>query len=556
MPERRRSREFRFPQISFIDYKQIEIDRTLLNLFPRLKFKGYLGRFKKLPFQLTVEKFTEEFTDAKYADRFIGFAEHKEIVSKWLETDLLDLVYRGKPEQAVVSPRPLHGNIYKFRNAEHARDYNTAEQIYWMLHYARRGQDALEELKRFLFPDMDWNLDRVQQDTTRIDIETQAILHLDAQVKQDEADSHVPESFPPLCQHRANIFAEDVLRLLSYENHIPRSVLVDYLKTLFAFHLAIYHLHIFKLLPELVKQPQRAFPCQTKSCALAGGKTTVQAECPYQMGLVVEMGDGSNTHMLELARRSADTHYRRFPGYIQAQYVVKNLHDMAKYLEERGEVVCPSQGYFSVLDVLQYQENAHKAQRERYFHTQLQILMKKDKEEGDGTLSPEVRRITEMGLSDFDTCIEITMIKRCQFHRRYITQCLDSLLLKNLENGLLRQSRTRESPRRFSLGSRLLEVLLQIAVLTPQKTSFVTREIRVDDLLAFLRTRYGLYIDCLPTGEGFDKVGVADYQALNRNKEAFKMRLREIGFFQDLSDAYVTQTVTPRYTITAENGNS
>jgi hypothetical protein len=56
----------------------------------------------------------------------------------------------------------------------------------------------------------------------------------------------------------------------------------------------------------------------------------------------------------------------------------------------------------------------------------------------------------------------------------------------------------------------------------------------------------------LPAGEGFDKVGVADYQALSRNKEAFKMRLREIGFFQDLSDAYVTQTVTPRYVITTE----
>lgn len=552
MAERGRAREFRFPQISFVDYKQIEIDRTLLNLFPRLKFKGYLGRFKKLPFQLTIEKFTDEFTDEKYADRFVGFAKHREIVYKWLETDLLDLVYRGKPRQAVVSPRPLHGNIYKFRNAEHARDYNTAEQIYWMLHYARRGQDALEELKRFLFPDMDWNLDKVQQDTTKIDIETQAILHLDAQVKIDEADAHSPENYPPLCQHRANIFAEDILRLLSYEEYMPRSVLVDYLKTLFAFHLAIYHLHIFKLLPELVKQPQQAAGCQVRNCALGTGKGAVQAECPYHMGLVVEMGDGSNAHMLELARRSTDTHYRRFPAYIQAQYIIKNLHDMATFLEKTGKAIRPPQGYFSVLDVLQYLENPHKAEREKYFNTQLQLLIKKDEEEGDGTLSPEVRRITEMGLNDFEACIEITMVKRCQFHRRYITECLDSLLLKNRENGLLRQARTRESPRRFSLGSRLLEVLLQIAVLTPQGTSFVTREIRVDDLLAFLRTRYGLYIDCLPTGEGFDKVGVADYQALSRNKEAFKMRLREIGFFQDLSDAYVTQTVTPRYTITPE----
>jgi hypothetical protein len=40
-----------------------------------------------------------------------------------------------------------------------------------------------------------------------------------------------------------------------------------------------------------------------------------------------------------------------------------------------------------------------------------------------------------------------------------------------------------------------------------------------------------------------------DRQALRGNFEAFKTRLREIGFFQDLSDAWITQTVTPRYRI-------
>jgi len=552
MPERGRAREFRFPQISFVDYKHIEIDRTLLNLFPRLKYKGYLGRVKKPPFQLTIDKFLEEFTDEKNADRLIGFAEHKDIVRKWLETDLLDLVYRGRPGQAVVSPRPLHGNIYKFRNAEHARDYNTAEQIYWMLHFARRGEDVLAELKRFLFPDMDWSLDKVQQSATKIDVETQAILHLDAQIKDDQPDSRTPESYPPLCQQRANIFAEDILRLLAYENYIPRSVLVDYLKTLFSFHLAIYHLHLIKLLPELVKMPRRTLPCQVRNCSLAAGKTMAQAECSYHSGLVIEMGDASNIHMLELARRSADIQYRRIPAFIQAQYLIKNLHDMAMFLDKTGKAIRPPQGYFSVADVLQYQEHGYKSEREKYFNSVLHRLIEKDEQEGDGTLSPEVRRISEMGLDDFEACIEITMVKRCQFHRRYITECLDSLLQKNRENGLLRQSRTRESPKRFSLGSRLLEVLLQIAVLSPQGNGFVTREIRVDDLLRFLSTRYGLYIDCLPLGEGFDKPSIADQQALSRNREAFKMRLREIGFFQDLSDAYITQTVTPRYTITTE----
>jgi hypothetical protein len=95
--------------------------------------------------------------------------------------------------------------------------------------------------------------------------------------------------------------------------------------------------------------------------------------------------------------------------------------------------------------------------------------------------------------------------------------------------------------------------LLQIAVLRIGEKStlgYKTEEIRVEDLLLFLRKRYGLYIDRLPSGEGFGESSIEDREALRKNKEAFKNKLREIGFFQDLSDAYVTQFVTPRYRIT------
>ena len=549
---RGRDREFRFPQVSYVDYKQIEIDRTLLNLFPRLKFNGYLGRVKKLPFQLEIEAFLEELTDDKNKELFIGFADHPDIVRKWLETDLLDLVYRGRPKQAVVSPRPLHGNIYKFRNASHARDYGTSEQVYWMIYHAQKGPDTLKELKKFLFPDMDWNIDKVQQTTTKIDVETQVILHFDAQVKEDYPDqSRNLERYPPLCLRQANLFAEDILRLLAYENYIPRSVLVDYLKTLFAFHLALYHLRILKLLPELIQRQQGNLWCYVKGCPLAQAKTSQLIECPHATGLLIEVGDPHNTHIMELARRSADTHYRRIPSFIQAQYIVKNLDDMASYLTKIRKVSTPIRGYFSVVELLQFLDDRYKLARDQFFGQRLLELIKKNESESqDGMMSPEVERISDLGLDDFEACIEITMVNRVQFHRRYITECLDSLLLKNRDAGLLRQARTRESPRRFTLGSRLLEVLLQIAVLTPQGTSFATQEVRIDDLLAFLRDRYGLYIDCLPPGDGFEKPSITDLQALKENKEAFKMRLREIGFFQDLSDAYVTQTVTPRYTIT------
>ncbi|MEL7658490.1 MAG: hypothetical protein AAGU75_21575, partial [Bacillota bacterium] len=106
------------------------------------------------------------------------------------------------------------------------------------------------------------------------------------------------------------------------------------------------------------------------------------------------------------------------------------------------------------------------------------------------------------------------------------------------------------SPRYFSMGSKLLEVLLQIAVLVPKGNSYYTQDLRIDDLLSFLRNRYGIYIDRLPEFEGLGTPSILDHQALRKNVDAFKNRLREIGYFQDLSDAQLTQTVTSRYTIT------
>jgi hypothetical protein len=163
-----------------------------------------------------------------------------------------------------------------------------------------------------------------------------------------------------------------------------------------------------------------------------------------------------------------------------------------------------------------------------------------------------------MGLGEFESFIEILMAYRGKYHRQYITECLDSLLMKNKENGLLAQSRAKGSPRRFVLGSKLLEVLLQVAVLTREGSRFVTREVRIEDLLAFLRNRYGIHIDRLPE-TGQTAGSISDRRALRLNLEAFKRRLREIGFYEDLSDAYVTQKVSPRYAIggnieTGKNG--
>ena len=540
-----RDKDFRTPKVSYLEFKHTEMDRVLTLLFPRLKFNGGNSRLSRSK-TLVIEDFLTEFLDL--TDWFKGFSEHQRIAEKWIETDLMDMVNRGKANQAIAAPRPLHGNTYKFRNRKHTRDYGASEQVYWMLYHARqgRGQAVLSALKNFFFKGYDFLTDKYDQDTV-LDVETQALLRLDHQVTQDITDSSDIDRHVPLCIGNSDIFADDILRLLAYEAYMPRSVLVEYLKVLIAFHLAIYHLKLLHVLPQIVKNRCGLELCSIKNCPVGVRRDGVKQNCAYEIAFVVDMGDAANQHMSELARRSAERYYRQIPAFVQANFVVKKLDEMAEYLKSMGKLLVPLNGELTVSDLVALLKSDYDMEREAYFKFRLARLMD-ESNVGTEDCDPEIRDITAMDLGDFDTFIEILMAYRGKYHRQYITECIDSLLLKNREAGLLAQARTKGSPRRFFLGSKLLEVLLQLAVLFQEEGQFITRELKIEELLAFLRNRYGLYIDRLP-GSDLSGISILDRRALRLNQEAFKRRLREIGFYEDLSDAYITQKVSPRYSI-------
>lgn len=276
MAIKRRDQEFRLPKITYVDYKSIEMDRVLTMLFPRLKYDGFSSRRPARRGNLEVGDFIDDFqrhdlviveaarliidtlewrqiflqhqvvdpgwmpdlsakqrgqvtkllidarmNTAELEVWFEGLHSNeaaRDLIGRWVETDLMDIVNRGKPTQAIASPRPLHGNTYKFRNAHHTRDYNASEQVYWMLFFARRGygQQARTDLTNFFFPGVDLITDTYDA-RAQVDVETQALLRLDQQVKGDTRDPKPPDRFPPLCLPHADLLAEDVSRLLAYQ---------------------------------------------------------------------------------------------------------------------------------------------------------------------------------------------------------------------------------------------------------------------------------------------------------------------------------------------------
>jgi hypothetical protein len=521
----RADKEFRHPGVSYLDYKQIDMDRVLTGFLPRLWWRGSSSVLVGSRSDLCVDDFVASFLE--HPDRFENF--DRETTYRWIETHLLDLVNRGRTTQAVAGLRPLHGFTYRFRVARRSRPYGADEQLYWMIYHASGdlGAATLDHLKRFFFAGVDPRT--ALPSGEEIDVETQALISLSeaekSHITDREAGGKDRRPYPPLDQNAADRLAEDVLRLLYHQEVIPRSVLVEHLKILFAFHLALYHLQLMTLLPARV--------------------TRTGGDEGNQHGLFVDVAGIPGTPSARLAERSARRWYGRIPAFIQATFTVRKLDDFAQYLLNLGRLRRGGDGLIAVDQLFTLLSPDYRTERDHFAGSRLARCLEAI-QGPDGDLDPQIADLVALGMDPFTTYIEVITAERMAFHRKYLTECLDTLLLKNRAGALIAQPR--RGDRRFILDSRLLEVLLQLALLQPDgRGGLRTVPLRVDEFLAVLKDRYGMYIDELPRGGDLGRPEIVHQSALRENRRAFVAKLREIGFYADLSDAYLVQTITPRY---------
>ncbi|MGW6403390.1 methylation-associated defense system protein MAD7 [Streptomyces sp. NPDC055134] len=534
--------KFHHPGVSHLDYKTLHMDRVLTSLLARLWHRGLPSKLRRSG-DMSVDDYVNIFL--AHPDVFEGF--DREITTRWASTHLLDLVNRGRVTESVAAPRPLQGFTYRFRSPRKSRPYGADEQLYEML---CECPGVREELQAFFFSDVERSTGSVKPGPDT-DVETQALLHLVSKMYgkvEDQPDTSKPRKpYPPLCSEPARQLGDDVMRLLYHQEHMPRTVLVDYLKVLFAFHLALYHLRMVKLLPQAV-----ASGAVDPSCMGGHQQQDPGHRCPYRVHLFVDVEGAPDTPAATLAGQSATVWYGRLQGFVKAQFEVKKLDEFAEHMVTKRRKLSYPQGRSSFTPgaALALLGDSYRTDRDNFFLQRVNGIL-----DEEGELPVEVRQIVDLDLSPFDEYVELLLHYKGRYHRGYLVDCLDSLLLKNRPGALLAQPRGTRGERRFVLDAHLLEVLLQISLLRPSPDgNLVTAPMRVDEFLSVLRERYGLYIDRLPDTDGFTGASLDDQVALRTNTDAFLNRLREIGYYQDMSDAYLTQTITPRYTMSPSAG--
>ena len=503
---------FRNELVLAADAKSVNLDNTLTNLFMLLRNNGARINMR-VKREHTFVSMVEYLEVLEKNGSIIGLSEHKEVAEDWLRCNLVNLVFRGNiVKEKISSLRPVHLESYRIRNIAQTRDYNSSDQIFLML---RMKPEILESLKDYLSRGWD-NVTRNISKNQQLDVDSAGILQLIKNIQIDPKSTTQVKNVRPLLESQANLFCDDILRLLVYKDAIPRNVFIEYLRTLIGFHLSLYTQKIIHLLPTMVKE----------------GTRNIEDD----FSVIVDVTDNFESRVSRFACEDMEKTINGLYGFFKASFEINAVQK--RYESSMTNIDSVDE----LLAILKNKPDNFDAFYENKF---IDILgrFKPEEEEDKKTLLDSV----QYEESFFDKYVMTLLKAKGAYQYRYFQQFLDALSMKNTDYGFIADGRSRKHPRRAVLGSRLLETLVQILVLEPKEgAGFTSHSLSIDDLISKLRSRYGIVINGLNVRK-YSDADLETHLAFKENVDAFKNKLRQIGFYTDLSDAYILQKIRPRY---------
>jgi hypothetical protein len=215
-----------------------------------------------------------------------------------------------------------------------------------------------------------------------------------------ESPSSVREMLEaPLCLGQAKLLCDDLRKLLVYEKYVPRSVMIDYLRTAIGFHLGLYLLRIFRQLTGWVQEKNTHPDC--RNCPVTPSDPKPFARCPYAFQnptadkqvsvdeIIVDMGDDHTSHMAQISMDNCASIYDSMNDYTRSVFLVNQLFQYTKSVSYQKRF--PSAQPHTVMDVLHLLENPPEGMSE-YFDNRIDAILPDGVEEE----RPEVRSIYEM----------------------------------------------------------------------------------------------------------------------------------------------------------------
>ena len=528
----RKHTEYTLDLITTIVPHTVEIDRVLINLFPILKYGG-----KPIPRAYQKKYAVGNMSDliCNAPEIFKGFSNEPELIKEWLRSDFFILSNRGKYNEKVAAPVPLHLNAYKLRSGNETKDYGLATQIFSMLYYGSKS--TFEDLRDFLYEGVTVENDKFDE-KREVDIESLLLLRLLNIFPQDAPDLKPQKDNLkiPVCLGQAMILCDDISRLLSFKAKIPRLVLIRHLRNIIALNLGIYVNRVALLVTDMVENGGSPDSCN--NCPGYNGDLQKVSRCPFHPSFITDMGDDHQSHMASLARKQYEDHLIAYSRYIRAHIFLRKLYEFSETLYNKRVIGSMPNTLEQLLSIKKGLSGGPEFSA--FSYSRAEELFQEAQ-----ALGKSLETVYQSKVDDFDKYIAMIYELRLGYHQRTFERLMDSLFQKNTENGFLKSGFGSINKRRFSLGSGLLETLVEISTLHQEPNGeYHPRLIRIDEFIKTLQDRYGIFIQSLPDGKD---ATIFDLEALRQNVMNMKGRLRDIGYYQDLSDAYISQTIRSRY---------
>ncbi len=510
---------FRNPLLFAPDIKSINLERVLSNLYLLISTDGVPVNFSFRGI-ITIDILKSWIKTLGESGKINGVINEKgelvEAVEDWLRSNLVDLVWRGDTvKERVASLRPMHLMSYKIQNKKFNRDYNTADQVYLML---LQHPEVLKSLKNYLVRGWDQSTNSIVE-TADMDVDTMCILLLTSIITERKRPKTDINDDMPLLKEQTSLFADDIRRLLVYADLLPRNVFIDYLRILIGFHLALYLMKLSYLLPKMRE----------------AGSIDVKDD----WSLVVDLSDDLKSPMSPIAIEDMDKTINGLLHYFHVTFEINTLQAWYKTLGQKR----------SIQQILEELNTLDKSDI-RYLSEISHLLENVNDEDDLNAIHDKLKYFPEDDYFDrYIHLLEMTSggtIYQFKYHRDF----LDRVSMKNSDSKLMADGRrSRRYPRRGAMGSKLLETLVQQLVLEQNADgSYTSRSLSIDELAKLIRNRYGLVINGVDEPR-FANAPVTTHAAFKANMEAFKDKLRQIGFYTDLSDACLLQKIRPRYNV-------
>ena len=531
----RKQKAFRyFPAMPF-DANNVNFEQAVVRLLVLLHTKGkVISKTNKNT--LYPESLVEIVKENN--NHFEGITDpiRERLIKNWISSDFATTVLEGKGRQGkprISNLKPLHLSTIKLLDPRvRSQDRDISIFLYNVFKGTAVASDSdylmsylLEGTKR----EGAFNLVTDESKFNELDIETQFLLRLLDNFKVDlpsTSANQVPE-YKFLCEAQQKQFLIDTMKLLVYKDSVPRRELFHYITVLFNFHTALFAIKTFSQINALADTKKAK--CNICVTIKNDGDFHKLCNCDFQPKIFVDLTLGQDRLCDALSKKNVESDYNEMYKYFKSHYKLVKLSEFAKTQGNQNPTVEQLSGYLS------------NPSLEGFFNYKLAEITNDDDLKDD----PDVLAILQMNIPALDKYVEILCNDKSNWKNLVARhkKLMGGLCNINREDGFLQGGRGRQ--RKYVLGNLLLEVLVQLAVVSADSHGFKTQPITIVSFVEWLKNRYGIHIN--EWISDFDSPETA--KAINNNFLMLKERLRQLGFYTDLSDASNSQVIKPRFKI-------